>query len=96
MLIVGRGSDLTFKSNLKLLIFLVFPGLTHTHLYLHGTSSGPNARTTARTARRPGSWTGSRASSSAGSAGYLTSFTLVFTAGDHTGSTLSVQGPVLN
>ncbi|TVU37900.1 hypothetical protein EJB05_11243, partial [Eragrostis curvula] len=28
-------------------------------------------------------------------AGYLTSITLVFTAGEHAGSTLSVQGPVL-
>ncbi|GJN33075.1 hypothetical protein PR202_gb21637 [Eleusine coracana subsp. coracana] len=28
-------------------------------------------------------------------AGYLTSITLVFTAGEHAGSTLSIQGPVL-
>ncbi|PUZ43936.1 hypothetical protein GQ55_8G047000 [Panicum hallii var. hallii] len=98
-------------------------GLTHIHLYVHETYTGPNA-TAAAVLQSPlgaNSSFGSigvvddelragpdRASPLLGryqavffgtslqvGAGYLSSVTLVFTAGDYAGSTLSLQGPVL-
>ena len=98
-------------------------GLTHIHIYVHETYTGPNA-TAAAVLQSPlgaNSSFGSigvvddelragpdRASPLLGryqavffgtslqaGAGYLSSVTLVFTAGEYAGSTLSVQGPVL-
>ncbi|KAL6851889.1 hypothetical protein ACP4OV_020074 [Aristida adscensionis] len=98
-------------------------GLTHIHLYLHETFTGPNAtvnfmvpsplggnstfgtvgaidnelragpdRASELLGRFQGLIVGTTLPGS--SPGYLTSITFVFTAGEHRGSTLSVQGPI--
>nr|CAB3491093.1 unnamed protein product [Digitaria exilis] len=63
--------------------------LTHIHLYLR---LGPDRRSSPLVGRYQGVFFGT---SLEVGAGYVTAITLVFTAGEHAGSTLSVQGPVL-
>ncbi|KAF8730992.1 hypothetical protein HU200_016872 [Digitaria exilis] len=76
--------------------------LTHIHLYVHERHGhllvddelrlGPDRRSSPLVGRYQGVFFGT---SLEVGAGYVTAITLVFTAGEHAGSTLSVQGPVL-
>ncbi|KAJ1276854.1 hypothetical protein BS78_05G248100 [Paspalum vaginatum] len=99
-------------------------GLTHIHLYVHETYTGPNATAAAVLQSPLGANTSSfgsmgvvddeiRAGPDRSSAllgryqgvffgtsvelgkGYLSSITLLFTAGEYAGSSLAVQGPIL-